>query len=323
MHAIHVTEIGGPEVLRLVEVDEPTAGPGEVVVAVDAAGVNYIDTYHRRGLYPVEPPFTLGVEHAGTIVEVGAGVEGFAVGDRVASSSAMGSYADLVAVDASVVVGVPDDLSSEEAAAVLLQGMTAHYLVNDTFSLGPGHRCLVHAGAGGVGLLLIQMAAAAGAEVFTTVSSSEKAALARAAGAHHVIRYDERPVDEGVREAAGAARPLDVVYDGVGASTFDRGLELLRPRGLMALFGQASGPVPPFDLQRLNANGSLFVTRPTLFHYVAERAELERRAADVFEAVANGSLSVRIGDRYPLDEATDAHRALEGRRTTGKVLLLP
>jgi NADPH2:quinone reductase len=323
MHAVQVSEIGGPEVLRYVEVPEPVAGEGQLVVAVEAAGLNYIDTYHRRGLYPVEPPFTLGMEHAGTVVAVGPGVTGFSEGDRVASHAAMGSYAEQVAVDAAGVVRVPDGVSSEDAAAVLLQGMTAHYLVNDTFPLEAGDRCLVHAGAGGVGLLLIQLAAAAGAEVFTTVSSAEKADLASGAGAHHVIRYDERPFDEAVRELTGEERPLDVVYDGVGAATFDRGLGLLRPRGLMALFGQASGPVPPVDLQTLNANGSLFVTRPTLFHYVAERDELEHRASDVFGAVADGSLSVRIGARYPLADAAEAHRDLEGRRTTGKVLLIP
>lgn len=323
MHAVQVSEIGGPEVLVHREVPDPTPGEGQVVVAIEAAGVNYIDTYHRRGLYPVEPPFTLGVEHAGTVIAVGPGVDAFSVGDRVASSSAMGSYAEQVAVDAAGVVGVPDDVTPDDAAAVLLQGMTAHYLVNDTFPLGAGHRCLVHAGAGGVGLLLIQLAVSAGAEVFTTVSSESKAELAAGAGAHHVIRYDERPFDEAVRELAGVDRPLDVVYDGVGAATFDRGLGLLRPRGLMALFGQASGPVPPVDLQTLNANGSLFVTRPSLFHYVAEREELERRAADVFAAVGDGSLSVRIGARYPLADAAEAHRALEGRRTTGKVLLIP
>jgi NADPH2:quinone reductase len=323
MHAVQVSEIGGPEVLVHREVPDPTPAEGQVVVAVEAAGVNYIDTYHRRGLYPVEPPFTLGLEHAGIVTAVGPGVDAFSVGDRVASSSAMGSYAEQVAVDAAGVVGVPGGVTPDDAAAVLLQGMTAHYLVNDTFPLGAGHRCLVHAGAGGVGLLLIQLAVAAGAEVFTTVSSESKGELAAAAGAHHVIRYDEQSFDEAVRELAGVDRPLDVVYDGVGAATFDRGLGLLRPRGLMALFGQASGPVPPVDLQTLNANGSLFVTRPSLFHYVAEREELERRAADVFAAVGDGSLSVRIGARYPLADAAEAHRALEGRRTTGKVLLIP
>lgn len=323
MHAIQVHETGGAEVLRYERVDEPAAGPGQLLVEVEAAGLNYIDTYHRRGLYPLSAPFTPGVEMAGTVLAVGEGVDGFSPGDRVASASAMGSYADQVAVDAAGVVAVPDGLSSDDAAAVMLQGMTAHYLVNDTFALGAGHRCLVHAGAGGVGLLLVQLAVAAGAEVYTTVSTAEKADLATGAGAHHVIRYDLGPFEDAVRDIAGTERPFDVVYDGVGAATFDAGLTVLRSRGLMALFGQASGPVPPVDLQVLNANGSLFVTRPSLFHYVADRAELERHAGAVLGAVASGDLAVRVGARYPLAEAAEAHRAIEGRRTTGKVLLIP
>lgn len=321
MRAIQVTETGGPEVLVPAEVPEPEAGPGQVVIEVAAAGLNYIDTYHRRGLYPMDLPFTPGLECAGTVLDVGDGVAGIAVGDRVATANGIGSYAEQVAVAADVVVPVPDGTDLEAAAAAMLQGMTAHYLVEDTFPLAAGDRCLIHAGAGGVGLLAIQMAVALGAEVFTTVSTEEKAALAAGAGAHHVIRYDEVDFVEAVREISGKERPLDVVYDGVGVATFDKGLGLIRPRGLMCLFGQASGPVPPVDLQTLNANGSLYVTRPTLFHYIADRTELETRAGAVLGAVADGALDVLVGARFPLEQAGDAHRALEGRRTQGKVLI--
>lgn len=321
MRAIQVTETGGADVLVPTNLPDPTPREGQVVVEVVAAGVNYIDTYHRRGLYPLDLPFVPGLEHAGTVVAIGAGVDRFAVGDRVASASAFGSYAELVAVGADALVAVPDGVDAETAAAVMLQGMTAHYLVADTFPLTAGERCLIHAGAGGVGQLAIQLAVTAGAEVFTTVSSDDKARLAEQAGAHHVIRYDQRPFPDAVREIAGAERPLDVVYDGVGASTFEDGLSLIRPRGLMVLFGQASGPVPPTDLQVLNRHGSLYVTRPSLGHYTLDRLELEQRAAAVLGAVADGSLSVRVGLRHPLERAADAHRDLEGRRTTGKVLL--
>lgn len=323
MRAIEVSRTGGPEVLEVVERPEPEPGPGEVVVAPAAIGVNYIDTYHRSGLYPLPLPFVPGLEHAGTVTAVGADVAWPAVGDRVATSAVLGSYAEAVVADPGRLVPVPDGVNDEVAAAVMLQGMTAHYLTADTFPLGPGDRCLIHAGAGGVGLLAIQLAVGAGAEVFTTVSSEEKAALAAGAGAHHVIRYDETPFDEAVRDLAGAERPLDVVYDGVGVATFEAGLGLLRPRGLMVLFGQASGPVPPVDLQVLSRNGSLYVTRPTLADHVADRSELEARAEAVLGAVAEGRLDVRIGLRRPLVEAADAHRDLEGRRTTGKVLLVP
>ncbi len=323
MRAIQVSEFGGPEVLVWAEVDDPTPGTGQVVVETAAIGLNYIDTYHRRGLYPVDTPFTPGLEHAGTVVAVGEGVDTFAIGDRVATATAMGSYAELVAVDARAVVSVPEGAELDVAAAVMLQGMTAHYLVEDTFPLAPGDRCLIHAGAGGVGLLAIQMAVALGAEVFTTVSTADKAELAAGAGAHHVIRYDEVGFADAIREISGEERPLDVVYDGVGAATFDEGLTLIRPRGLMCLFGAASGPVPPVDLQVLNRNGSLYVTRPTMFHYLADRHELELRAGAVLGAVASGALDVLIGSRFPLAEAGDAHAALEGRRTRGKVVLIP
>lgn len=322
MRGIQVSEIGGPEVLEYVEIAEPELLDGSVLVAVAVAGLNYIDTYQRSGLYPMQMPITLGLEGSGTVEAVSDGVGSLVVGDRVAWCSVAGSYADRTVAPASALVKVPDGVSLEAAAATMLQGLTAHYLATDTFHLAPGDRCLVHAGAGGVGLLLIQIAKLLGAEVYTTVSTAKKAGLAAAAGADHVIRYDETDFGEAV-VAIGGERPLDVIYDGVGADTFDRGLGLLRPRGMMALFGQASGPVPPVDLQVLAQNGSLFVTRPSLFHYIAERHELESRAADLFGWIATGELDVRVGQSWPLSQAAEAHRALEARETTGKTLLIP
>ncbi|MBK5266450.1 MAG: quinone oxidoreductase [Acidimicrobiia bacterium] len=322
MKAIVISAPGGPEVLEYTTVDDPTPGPGQAVVEIAAAGLNYIDTYHRIALYPMNFPMTPGLEGSGTIVELADDVTGFSVGDRVAWTGALGSYADAVAADASVLVPVPDGIEMETAAAIPLQGMTAHYLVRDTYALKPESRCLIHAGAGGVGLLVIQMAKLIGAEVFTTVSSAEKAQLASAAGADHVIRYDEVNFADAIEEIAGP-RPLDVVYDGVGKTTFDDGLRLLRPRGLMALFGAASGPVPPLDLQVLAQNGSLFATRPTLFSYIAKREELLSRANDIFGWINSGDLQVRIGQTWPLEQAADAHRALHARATTGKTLLIP
>lgn len=322
MNAIVITSPGGPEVLEYTSVEDPTAGPGQAVVKIAAAGLNYIDTYHRIAMYPMNFPMTPGLEGSGTIVEVGDRVEDFSVGDRVAWTGALGSYADAVAADVENLVPVPDGIEMETAAAIPLQGMTAHYLVRDTYALQPDSRCLIHAGAGGVGLLVIQMAKLIGAEVFTTVSSSEKAELAAAAGADHVIRYDEVNFADAIEEIAGP-RPLDVVYDGVGKTTFDDGLRLLRPRGLMALFGAASGPVPPIDLQVLAQNGSLFATRPTLFSYIAKRAELLARANELFAWIGSGDLQVRIGQTWPLENAADAHRALHARATTGKTLLIP
>lgn len=321
MHAIRITETGEPSVMRWIQTDRPAPGAGEVLVRVAAAGVNFIDTYHRTGLYPMELPFTPGLEGAGEVIATGDDA-GFVAGDRVAWSNALGSYAEAVIVRSDSAVRVPDGVELDVAAAAMLQGMTAHYLANDTFPLQPGHRCLVHAGAGGVGLLLIQMAKQAGAEVFTTVSTADKAELAAGAGADHVIRYDEEDFGATVERLAGD-RPLDVVYDGVGQATFDRDLELLRSRGMLVLFGQSSGVVPPFDLGRLARNGSLYVTRPTLFDYIAARDDLERRAGAVLGAIAAGDLSVRIGHRWRLAEAAEAHRALESRATTGKVLLVP
>jgi NADPH2:quinone reductase len=322
MRGITMTEAGGPEVLHEVELDDPSPGPGDVVVEVAAAGLNYIDTYQRSGLYAVKLPYTPGLEGAGTVVAAGAEVAGVSVGDRVAWSGSPGSYAERARVSGAIAVPVPAGVSLEVAAAVMLQGMTAHFLAVDTFPLEPGHRCLVHAGAGGVGLLLIQIAKLRGAEVFTTVGSRDKADLVKAAGADHVIFYREEDFAERVTEIGGP-KPLDVVYDGVGRETFDRSLELLRRRGTMVTFGNASGPVEPVLPLRLSQLGSLFLTRPTLADYATNREELERRSGDLFGWVEAGMLDVRIGARVPLAEAAEAHRMLEGRQTTGKVLLIP
>jgi NADPH2:quinone reductase len=322
MHAIRISEHGGPSVLRWEELPQPTPPDDGILVRVEAAGVNYIDTYHRRGIYEVPLPMTPGLEGAGVVVAAGGSQDRFAEGDRVAWSMAPGSYAELQVMPADLAVAVPDGLDTETAAALLLQGMTAHYLAYDVYPLGPEDRCLVHAGAGGVGLLLIQIAKSLGAEVFSTVSTGEKAALAAGAGADHVILYSEEDFGDAVERIAGE-RPLDVIYDGVGAATFDRGLELLRRRGTMALFGQSSGVVPPFDLGRLATNGSLSVTRPTLGDFVAGRDALEARAGAVLDMAAEGRLAVRIGHRWRIAEAAEAHRALEARLTTGKLLLTP
>ncbi len=322
MHAILVERTGGPEVLRWVEVEDPTPGPDEVLVELAAAGLNFIDTYHRTGLYPVELPFVPGMEGAGVVEAVGAEVSTFRPGDRVAWPLHLGSYAEKVVVPATDLVPVPDEVDLETAAAVLLQGMTAHYLVHDTYPLADGERCLVHAAAGGVGLALVQMAKRLGAEVFATAGGPEKVALAEEAGADHVIDYRARDFAEVIGEIAGP-KPLHVVYDGVGAATFDASLELLRPRGMMVTFGNASGPVDPVPPLRLSQLGSLYLTRPTLGDYIATREELEGRARDLFSWIADGSLTVRIGERLPLPEAAHAHELLEARRTTGKVLLIP
>jgi NADPH2:quinone reductase len=321
-HAIWVRESGGPEVLRLESSDAaPAPGPGQARIAVAASGVNFIDVYFRTGLYPRPLPYVAGLEGAGVIEAVGEGVS-LAVGERVAWSAVPGSYSSHLTASAASLVPVPEAVSLDVAAAAMLQGMTAHYLVHGCRTTGAGDVVLVHAAAGGVGLLLIQLLRRAGARVIGTCSSEEKEKLAREAGAEHVIRYDREEFAEEVRRLT-EGRGCDVVYDSVGQATFEGSLRALRPRGLLALFGQSSGPVPPFDLARLNGLGSLFVTRPSLAHYTADRAELELRAAAVLGAVAEGSLTVRIGARYPLAEAEEAHRALEGRRTTGKVLLIP
>ncbi|MBC6450042.1 quinone oxidoreductase family protein [Actinokineospora xionganensis] len=320
--AVVVTRTGGPEVLTYTDREIPAPGPGEVLVRVKAAGVNYIDTYHRDGIYPLPLPFGLGLEGAGTITAVGDDVGDRAVGDRVAWADAMGSYAEHVLVKSTVAVRVPDGVDDETAAATMLQGLTAHYLVTSTYPARPVDTVLVHAAAGGVGLLLVQLAKARGARVIGTVSTSDKEALAREAGADEVIRYTEEDFvartleltdDEGVA----------AVYDGVGRTTFDGSLSVLKRRGTLALFGAASGPVDPVDPQRLNKGGSLFLTRPKLADHVATEEELRWRADELFGAVADGSLKVSVGGRYPLSEARRAHEDLQGRRTTGKLLLIP
>lgn len=322
MHAIRIIETGEPDVMVWSEVDRPEPGSGDLLVRVVAAGVNFIDTYHRTGLYPMELPFTPGLEGAGIVAGHGDAISQFGEGARVAWTNAIGSYGEYAIVPAEAAVSVPQDVALEVAAAAMLQGLTADYLVRNTFPLAAGQRCLVHAGAGGVGRLLIQMAKTIGAEIFTTVSTPEKASIAEACGADHVIMYTERDFGDAVEEIAGP-RPLDVVYDGVGRATFDRGLELLKKRGMMALFGQSSGVVPPFDLGRLARNGSLFITRPTLFDYVDTPEKLRERAAAVLAAVGSGDLDIHIGHRWALEDAAEAHRALEARKTTGKVLLVP
>lgn len=320
--AVWVRETGGPDVLRLEEVSPGAPGPGAVRVRTAACGVNFIDVYFRTGLYPRPLPFVLGLEGAGTVEAVGEGVTDLAEGDRVAWSSVPGSYADAVMAPTALLVRVPEGVALDVAAASMLQGMTAHYLVHGTRETRPGDVALVHAAAGGVGLLLVQILKAAGATVIGTCSTEEKEALARDAGADHVIRYTQEEFAPRTRELTDG-RGVDVVYDSVGQTTFPGSLASLRPRGLLVLFGQSSGKVPPFDLQQLNDRGSLFVTRPSLLHYTATREELELRSREVLNAVVRGELEVRIGARFALDDAAEAHRALEGRRTTGKVLLVP
>lgn len=320
MHHIVVGSTGGPEVLDWVEGADPAPGPEEVGVRVAVAGVNYIDTYQRSGLYPMDLPFTPGLEGCGEVVSVGAEVAGIDVGQRVAWTSVLGTYAESVAVPAAKAVPVPDAIASDVAGAVMLQGITAHYLVNDTYPLQRFERCLIHAGAGGVGRLLIQLAKAKGAEVFATAGTDEKATIAREAGADHVINYSTDDFKAAVEALAGP-RPLHVVYDGVGAATFDSGLDLLRPRGTMVAFGNASGLVPPVDPRRLMTGGSLYLTRPTMGDYLSGPEELRSRTTALFTAIADGSLDVMIGARFPLSEAGQAHRALESRATVGKVLL--
>ena len=327
MRAVQVQHIGGPEVMTLVEMAAPVPEPGQIVVEVAAAGVNFIDTYFRSGLYPRPMPFVNGSEGAGVVVAVGSdsGADGsnggIAVGDRVAWSAGPGSYAEQVAINAADAVPVPDDVSLDMAAAVMLQGMTAHYLATSTWPLEPGQRCLVHAAAGGVGALLVQIAKMRGAEVFATVGSADKVAIAAAAGADHIINYNETDFAQAIVDIAGPT-PLDVVYDGVGASTFDASIRLLRPRGMMVTFGNASGPVPPMAPLLLNTLGSLYLTRPKLNDYLQTRDELLARTADLFGWIADGSLDVRIGGRYGLEQAAQAHIDLESRSTIGKLLLI-
>jgi NADPH2:quinone reductase len=323
VRAIEVTETGGPDVLRLTELPDPEPGAGQLLVKVAAVGVNYIDTYHRSGAYPMPLPFIPGSEGAGTVIAVGPDVESIAVGDRVAWALSPGSYAELSVVAAQEAVPVPEGVNIEIAGGCLLQGMTAHYLAVSVHAVQPGETVLVHAAAGGMGLLLTQLATARGGRVIGTVSTAAKEQLAREAGAAEIIRYTE------VENVAGEIRRLTggkgvaAVYDGVGASTFDASLASLQPRGMLALYGAASGPVPPVDPQRLNSAGSVFLTRPKLADYVETPEELQWRAGEVFGGILAGSLRIIIGGRYPLADAAEAHHDLEGRRTTGKLLLRP
>ena len=320
MRAIVVRELGGPEAMVLAEHPEPAAGPGQVLVQAAAAGVNFIDIYRRTGVYPQPVPYVPGSEGAGTVLAAGEGVTEFSPGDHVAWAEGPGSYAERVAVDARQAVPVPEGVDLKAAAAVMLQGLTAHYLCHSTYAVTEGTVAVVHAAAGGVGLLLTQMIKAVGGTVIATTSSTQKAALAKQAGADFVTTYGDFP---GVVREATDGRGAHVVFDGVGKDTFDASLSTLRPRGMMVLFGGSSGQVPPVNPQRLNSGGSLFLTRPTLAHYIADRTELLWRSGDLFRWVGKGELSVRIGAEYPLADAPRAHEDLAGRRTTGKLVLVP
>jgi NADPH2:quinone reductase len=322
MQAIQILTTGSADVLTLRDLPTPTPAPGEALMRIEASGVNFIDTYFREGRYPAQLPYTLGQEAAGIVVAVAADVTTVKAGDRVAWCGIPGTYAQLAVAPANRLVPIPDGLSFQQAAAALLQGMTAHYLAHSCYPIQCGDEVLIHAGAGGTGLLLIQMAKTRGARVFTTVSTEEKAELARAAGADEIILYTEEDFAAKIK-ALTEGRGLAAVYDSVGKTTFEKSLEVLRPRGMMVLFGGASGPVPPFDLIRLSTMGSLYITRPTLNHYIITRADLEARAKDVFDGVANGSLKLRLEYSYPLADAAHAHRDLESRKTTGKLLLIP
>jgi NADPH2:quinone reductase len=320
MRAIRIQTTGGPEVLREEQVPVPTPGTGEALVRVEFAGVNFIDTYKRTGLYKVPLPTTLGEEGAGVVETVGAGVTEVNPGDRVAWASMIGAYAEHAVIPSARLVPLPRGVDTRTAAAVMLQGMTAHYLATTTRPLAKGDRCLVHAAAGGVGLLLVQIAKRRGAFVIGTAGSDEKAELARNAGADHVIVYSRQDFVAETKRLTDA-RGVHVVYDSVGKTTFLPGLDTLAPRGMMVSFGQSSGANPPIDPLILSQKGSLFLTRPTLAHYIATREDLLSRAGDLFEWIGRGELDVRIGAEFPLEQAADAHRALEGRKTTGKVLL--
>jgi len=322
MKTIRVHAPGGPEALQFEETERPAPGPGQVLVKIEAAGVNFIDIYQRTGHYKVPLPFIPGQEAAGIVAAVGPGVAEPRVGDRVAYATVLGAYAEYAVVPADRVVGLPDGVSAKQGAAAMLQGMTAHYLATSTYPLKPGDTCLVHAAAGGVGLLLCQIAKLRGARVMGTVSTREKAALARGAGADEVILYTEQDFETEVKRLTNGAG-LRVIYDSVGKTTFEKGLSCLALRGMMVLYGQSSGPVGPFDPQVLNQKGSLFLTRPTLVHYIATRAELLARAGEVLGWIERGMLKVRIERELPLAQAAEAQRLLEGRKTTGKVLLIP
>ena len=322
MKAIQVARVGGPEVLTLVDVPVPDPKPHEALVQIKAAGVNFIDVYFREGRYPAPLPFINGQEAAGLVVAVGLDVTTLRLGDRVAYTGALGSYAEYAAVPADRLVKIPDELDFEQAAAAMLQGMTAHYLSHSTYPIKNGDTALIHAAAGGVGLLLVQMAKQLGARVIATAGSEAKAELARGAGADEVIIYTQQDF-ETETERLTDGEGVHVVYDGVGKDTFAKGLKILRPRGYLVLFGGASGAVPPLDLLELTKHGSLFVTRPSLQHYVASRAELEQRSNDVLQMIVRGDLKLRIHKKYPLEDVRQAHLDLEGRKTTGKLLLIP
>lgn len=322
MKAIQVKRIGGPEVLTLTDLPVPEPKPNEAVVKIAAIGVNFIDVYFREGRYPSPLPFVVGQEAAGTVSAVGNEVKSLKPGDRVAYTGILGSYAEYAAVPADRLVRVPEKITDEQAAAAMLQGMTAHYLVYSSYPLKKGETALIHAAAGGMGLLLVQLAKHIGARVIGTTGSAEKAKLAREAGADEVILYNEQDFETETRRLTDG-KGVHVVYDGVGKSTFDKGLNVLRPRGYMVLFGGASGAVPPFDPMRLTQKGSLFLTRPSLGHYIATREELEQRATDILNLVAQGKLKLHIGQKYKLADAPQAHRDLEGRKTTSKLLLVP
>jgi NADPH:quinone reductase len=322
MKAIQVSKTGGPEVLTLVDLPIPEPKPNEALVQIKAAGVNFIDVYFREGRYPTSLPFVVGQEAAGIVTKVGSEVTPVTVGDRVAYVGVLGSYAEYAAAPASKLVRIPGELDFTQAAAAMLQGMTAHYLVHSTYQLKRGESALMHAAAGGVGLLLVQMAKQIGARLIGTAGSKEKAALAREAGADEVIVYTEQDFEVETRKLTNG-EGVHVVYDGVGKSTFDKDLNVLRRRGCLVLFGGSSGPVPPFDLIKLSQKGSLYITRPTLVDYTATRDELEWRANDVMQGIVRGVLKLRIHKTYPLDQAQEAHCELEGRKTTGKLLLTP
>jgi NADPH2:quinone reductase len=322
MKLIQISKTGGPEVMELVDAPMPTPGPNQALIKVGAAGVNFIDVYFRIGLYKAELPFTPGNEGAGTIEAVGPGVTDFAPGDRVAWGMFRGSYTEYAVVPTSQLVKLPEGVDFKTAAGAMLQGMTAHYLSHSSFPLKPGDTCLVHAAAGGAGRLLVQMAKMRGATVYGTAGTDEKAAIAKSGGADEVIVYTRQDFVAEVKKFTGG-RGVDVVYDSVGASTFLKGLDIIRPRGMMVLFGQSSGAVPPFDPSILNQKGSLFMTRPSLAHHCLTREELLWRAGDVLGWIAAGKLELRIQQTYPLGDAAQAHRDLEGRKTAGKLLLVP
>ena len=322
MKAIRIHAPGGPEALKFDDVPEPTPGAGQALVTLAAAGINFIDVYFRTGMYKAPLPLTLGLEGAGVVTAVGTGVTDVKVGDSVAWTGVPGSYAQMAVVPADRLVKLPPGVEPKVGAAAMLQGLTAHYLVRSSYPLKKGDTCLVHAAAGGMGLLLCQMGKMLGATVIGTVSTEEKAALAKGAGAEHVILYGQQDFEPEVKRITGG-RGVDVVYDGVGATTFDKSLSCLRPRGYMILFGAASGPVPPLDLQVLNVRGSLFLQRPSLNHHIAAREELLQRAGEVLGWIKDGKIKLRIEHQFPLAQAAEAHKALEGRKTTGKILLIP